>query len=324
MNPVGRPVKKVAVKWAAISCLFLTIPATAYIPQTLTVDGSVVGLKWATTSFPIVWRENPVASSNVAGSRPLTDVFRDSFQNWEDNFLADNAFDQGSATDPSAKPAFDNMNLITTNVTAGDFNSSAAALTVSYSFLELGVDEFGRQVDFIGQILEADIMFNPDTQFSTESVTPSDRIDLESVATHEIGHLLGLDHSNLLSSTMFPTVTAGSNFARDIAVDDTIGVSTLYPSDLFPLMFGTLSGTVRTITSAPVFGALVVALDADGQAVASMVTDPSGQFSLMLNEGTYTVYAEPMNGPFAASDVFTLSDTYPTETVNSTFTVRFR
>ena len=65
-----------------------------------------------------------------------------------------------------------------------------------------------------------------------------------------------------------------------------------------------MSGTVRTIANVAVFGALVVALDGNGQAVASQFTDPSGQYTMaVLPPGSYTLYAEPMNQPFQAGNV---------------------
>jgi len=52
-----------------------------------------------------------------------------------------------------------------------------------------------------GSIVDADIVFNPTVPFST-TLAPN-TYDLQSVATHEMGHALGANHSGLLSATMF-------------------------------------------------------------------------------------------------------------------------
>src|SRR5918993_5995549 len=46
-----------------------------------------------------------------------------------------------------------------------------------------------------GAIVEADIFFNTRFQWSVSAAGTPGRVDVESIALHELGHLLGLSHS---------------------------------------------------------------------------------------------------------------------------------
>ncbi|CAB4305519.1 unnamed protein product [Prunus armeniaca] len=51
-------------------------------------------------------------------------------------------------------------------------------------------------------------------------------MDLETVALHEIGHLLGLEHSSVEGAVMLPGIRAG--FTQSLHADDIQGIKALY------------------------------------------------------------------------------------------------
>ena len=52
--------------------------------------------------------------------------------------------------------------------------------------------------------------------------------DVETVGLHELGHILGLQHSNVAGSVMFPSVSSNST-KRALTADDLGGIRELYP-----------------------------------------------------------------------------------------------
>ncbi|MCA9563500.1 MAG: matrixin family metalloprotease [Myxococcales bacterium] len=79
-------------------------------------------------------------------------------------------------------------------------------------------------------IVSADVVFN-NVGFNFIDGSPgrfSNDADLQSIATHEFGHFLGLDHSTIQDATMYAAYVGGTG-ARSLHGDDEDGVCTLYP-----------------------------------------------------------------------------------------------
>ncbi|KAL5723776.1 hypothetical protein ACHQM5_007130 [Ranunculus cassubicifolius] len=69
--------------------------------------------------------------------------------------------------------------------------------------------------------------YNADESWSTNPDPGMDEFDLESIAIHEIGHLLGLGHSEFPDAVMWGSYAPGAR-RRVLAQDDIQGIQTLY------------------------------------------------------------------------------------------------
>jgi hypothetical protein len=81
-----------------------------------------------------------------------------------------------------------------------------------------------------GEILDADIELNHAfNEFTTGDVDVV--YDLQSILTHEIGHLVGLDHTTDFYATMNPGYQQGTTDLRSLEQDDTDCVCAIYPPE---------------------------------------------------------------------------------------------
>jgi hypothetical protein len=79
-----------------------------------------------------------------------------------------------------------------------------------------------------GEILDADIEIN--SAYNNLSVGDAKvEYDLQSIVTHEIGHMIGLAHSSDFSATMFAAYDPGTTELRTLAGDDVKAVCAAYP-----------------------------------------------------------------------------------------------
>jgi MYXO-CTERM domain-containing protein len=117
-----------------------------------------------------------------------------------------------------------------------------------------------------GIIFDADIVFN-DVGFDWNDTGSAGHVDTQSIATHEEGHFLGLDHTNAQGATMEAYYGGGTSL-RSLEQDDINGVCTLYPADGSSVSTGTTTGgggDCNTCASDAQNGACAGATQACGQ-----------------------------------------------------------
>jgi hypothetical protein len=193
----------------------------------------------------------------------------------------------------------------------------------------------------VGQILDADIYFNPSdslVSFSTPAALAANpkSYDLESILTHELGHALGFSHSAVWSAMMFPFAPAPGTYTgmrptaqqpdAPLSDDDRTGLRVLYHDPTDTQFIGSIQGRILpanplSLPASPpgvtgVFGAHVVAVDAASGAVIAGTLggwscqapgpaqfDGTYQIGGLAVNHTYKIYVEPLNGVVGPSEV---------------------
>ena len=273
------------------------------IQQSMSVWSSVSGTTLNASSFAPLTR---IASSNVCGSDGINSI----------------CFDQPDMAFTPGVLAFTRV------------------ITADQIGIQLGNGPPSTQV---GQILDADIYFNPSDSlvtFATPAALSANpkAYDLESLLTHELGHSLGFSHSAVWSAMMYPFAPAPGTFTNlrpspqqpdaPLGDDDRTGLRVVYHDPSDTQFVGSIQGRILpanplSLPAAPpgvtgIFAAHVVAVDAaTGSVIAGTIGGWScqgpgpvqfdGTYSinaLAVNQN-YKIYAEPLNGTVGPAQVST-------------------
>jgi hypothetical protein len=254
-------------------------------------DEGVTSLRWKTDVVRIaisssLIRENP----NIKTGSDVSAAVRRSIGAW--SAVAHIEIQETSSDKQNASPAGvagDGVSLITIaatpeNVLLFSKDPENAAATTRVFYNKHGI------------ITEADIVLNPYLQFSTDGTIGT--FDLESTLTHEIGHLLGLEHSPVIGSTMHANYGKNGVFGlqsftpRTLSADDIAAARAIYgvrseESDCCGSIEGRLTVATKLSRTFDIW-----LEDSNGRVQAS-IRSTDGEFRFSgLSPGKYRVFAQ--------------------------------
>jgi hypothetical protein len=249
-------------------------PLVASTRLTYDVRGKAVPVAWPQSSFPLKF----TVDRKLAESKPdAMTLLNGAAGEWSSVAEANLTFASMTVEDIRAS-ASDHKNSISM---AEDLFANQKAL----AFTTPVHDDAGNLVD---------------TDIQIDVSIPSSKYNLQQLVAHELGHALGLDHSAVISATMYPWVAP--NVATPLDSDDRNGIAAIYPR-LERVGGAALAGKVMGDSGA-VFAAQVVAVNDRGEPVATALTDQNGEFMLRgVAAGDYRIYAEPLDGPVAVGNL---------------------
>ncbi len=234
-------------------------------------------------SFPVLSHQNTLTSDQKevrwsSNTVPIKIINNSTTSIFSNSLILDSIAEWNSYSSFLIQPVSSSNNQISFS---NDFSIYGSAV--------VGVTEVSYGTN--GLINNAKIILNEQNyNFTISPTVPigSNSIYLKDVVTHELGHFVGLTHSEVLNSSMFYSSFPGQS---SLASDDKAGIRNKYDTG-----FGKIFGYVKGGNHIGVLGTHVQAISRKtGEAIGG-ISDESGYFEiggLDLND-TYYLYTSPL------------------------------
>lgn len=213
-------------------CLALLFASQAH-GYTLKQTESGRPIRWA--SMPVSYRVSSAGARDLVRSRAVRAV-QAAFSAWSKvpGTRIQLVYHGTSKGTVGVARSGANENLVAFSREAWPFEPDALAMTIT-AYKETS-----------GELVDADILVNEEEYTWGES--PEAENDLQNALTHEVGHFLGLGHSDVPEATMFARAEPWETEKRSLHADDMAAAARLYPA---PPIAATAATTNASTAEAP-------------------------------------------------------------------------
>jgi len=277
----------------ALALLAACVASSLAFADPSPAGSSAFSLRWKNQSIKIAISSSVLSpNSNIKTGTDVKDVIRRSLAAWESVSaikFVETTSDRQNVSPPGVSG--DGVSLITIAQTPenlalfqNDWQSASARTRVFYNRKH--------------EITEADIVLNPYAQFSDDGTFGT--FDLESTLTHEVGHLLGLEHSFSFGSAMYSSFGKNGIFGlqsrriRNLSPEDISALNAIYGARSDDdSCCGQVSGRL-TVAGKAAADFQVWAEDAEtGAVVGTTAAAKNGSYRLEgLSAGRVLIYAQ--------------------------------
>lgn len=187
------------------------------------------GAKWKTVEN---WVVNPANNVGIGASNPniVLDILSSGVSKWED--ATDGNVGNGSGVDVLGQGATTSATLVADTVSPDNQNEvyfadisdpGTIAVTVVWGIFSGPI--FGRELVEWDQVYD-DVTYD----WSAESAGVAGKMDFDNIATHELGHSVGMGdlYNSCVEETMYGYSATGEIKKRDLNTGDIQGINALY------------------------------------------------------------------------------------------------